>query len=535
MFKPKPFQPLSVEEALKDFRAPQEGLQIQLVRPFRVMPKDYFSIATSLPLGLAYLASTAEAAGYSVNVLDGQSIGFHDVSPTPDGRFILGGLNSESICKRIDPNANVIGLSLMFSQEWPYHRELIKDIKKQNPNALIICGGEHASSLPELCLRELPEIDYIVMGEGEITFLSLLHIAFSNDLECLKDLPSITYRSSSNEIVVNSGGFRMKDMDNLPRPAWNLFDLESYFSKTSSLSPNSKRTIPILATRGCPYQCTFCSSPTMWSTRYVMREPEKVVDEIVWLQEQFGVDDIDFFDLTAIVKKEWVLEFCEEMKRRQVNITWNLPAGTRSEALDKNVLTKIYESGCKYLSYAPESGSEETLRLIKKRVNLKNILKSTSDAISIGHCVRIFVIIGFPNEKIKDMLQSFIFTIKGALLGTDDIVTFVFTPYPGSELFQDLKKQDKVSLDDSYFLGLYSQLRLSMSGGVSYCPSMNWTTLNLLRLGQMTTFYLIAYLTQPKRILNLIKLICGKNISPQNILEQRILGFITRTNKVKAV
>jgi anaerobic magnesium-protoporphyrin IX monomethyl ester cyclase len=443
MFKPKPFQPLSVQEALRSFHAPCEGLHVQLVRPFRVMPRDYFSIGTSLPLGLAYLASAVEAAGYSVSVLDAQSSGFHDVSPTNDGRFITGGLDSESICEQIDPNANVIGISLMFAQEWPFHRELIKDIRKKNLNALIICGGEHSSSLPELCLREVPEIDYIVIGEGEITFLSLLHFVLNDSLESLRDLPSIAYRSISKEIVVNSGGARLKDIDNLPRPAWSLFDPSKYFSNVASLGPNTNRMLPMLATRGCPYQCTFCASPTMWSTRYVMRDPIKVVDEIAWLQEQFEVDTIDFFDLTAIVKKEWVLEFCEEMKRRQIKISWTLPAGTRSEALDKNVLTKIYESGCTYLSYAPESGSEETLKLIKKRVDLKNIFRSISHAKSIGHCVRIFIIIGFPSETLKDMFRSFVFAMKGALLGVDDIVSFIFTPYPGTELFQDLKKKKK--------------------------------------------------------------------------------------------
>ena len=121
--------------------------------------------------------------------------------------------------------------------------------------------------------------------------------------------------------------------------------------------------MPILATRGCPYQCTFCSSPTMWTTRYIMRNPKDIVDEIEWLVKKYDANDFEFFDLTAIIKKSWMLAFCKELRERKIgNITWQLPVGTRSEALDKETLQAIYDSGCAYICYAPESGSEKSLR-----------------------------------------------------------------------------------------------------------------------------------------------------------------------------
>ena len=124
------------------------------------------------------------------------------------------------------------------------------------------------------------------------------------------------------------------------------------------LADSTGRTMPILGTRGCPYQCTFCSNPMMWTTRYTMRNPVKVVDEMEWLVKQFKINSVDFMDLTAIVKKNWILDFCRELSIRKLNVTWNLPTGTRSEALDDETLKAIFEAGCTFLSYAPESGSE---------------------------------------------------------------------------------------------------------------------------------------------------------------------------------
>ena len=136
---------------------------------------------------------------------------------------------------------------------------------------------------------------------------------------------------------------------------------------------SSGRNMPILGTRGCPYQCTFCSNPTMWTTRYTMRDPKDVVDEVESLVKNHAARSIEFFDLTAIVKKDWIIAFCNELKARKLNVSWQLPSGTRSEALDDETLLAIYETNCRLLVYAPESGSPETLRIIKKNLKLDRL------------------------------------------------------------------------------------------------------------------------------------------------------------------
>ncbi len=112
----------------------------------------------------------------------------------------------------------------------------------------------------------------------------------------------------------------------------------------------------MLATRGCPYSCTFCSSPDMWTTRYYARSPASVVDEIADYVERYGISNVDFEDLTAFINRDWILAFCAELVRRDLHISYQLPSGTRSEALDAEVLAPLWRSGCRNLTYAPESG-----------------------------------------------------------------------------------------------------------------------------------------------------------------------------------
>src|SRR6201999_3016153 len=150
----------------------------------------------------------------------------------------------------------------------------------------------------------------------------------------------------------------IRALDTIPPPAWELVPLENYLSNGLTNGVNLGRSMPMLASRGCPYQCTFCSSPFMWTTRWVSRDVHLLVDEIIEYQERFGITNVDFYDLTAIVKRDWIIKFCEEPLRRGVKITWQLPSGTRSEAIDAEVVGWLERSGCRNLSYAPESGSE---------------------------------------------------------------------------------------------------------------------------------------------------------------------------------
>src|SRR5262249_16773051 len=151
---------------------------------------------------------------------------------------------------------------------------------------------------------------------------------------------------------------------------------------------------------------TFCSSPQMWTTKYLLRDVDDVLNEIEHYQKKYQVTSLQFYDLTAITKKSWTVEFCQKMLARGIAIKWSLPSGTPSEALDEEVIPLLAKTNCTYLVYAPESGSPETLHLIKKRIKLDVLNHSIRTAKKVGLTLRTNLIIGFPHETRKQIFET---------------------------------------------------------------------------------------------------------------------------------
>src|SRR5262245_15024160 len=248
---------------------------------------------------------------------------------------------------------------------------------------------------------------------------------------------------------------RIRKIDDIARPAWHLFPVEKYMEGGFAFGVNLGRSMPILATRGCPYQCTFCSSPAMWTTRYYVRDVHSVVDEIESYVERYPATNVDFYDLTAIIKRDWILAFCAELERRGLAITYQLPTGTRSEALDAEVLAALYRTGCRNICYAPESGSTETLARIKKKIKLERMVGSIRGATRTGIVVKANLMIGFPDETRRELWQTVRFGMKLAWLGVEDIPLFPFIPYPGTALYDSLRAKGTVpEMSNEYFAQL---------------------------------------------------------------------------------
>ena len=532
----KELDPRKMDSSLSSFRAPNNDKRVvTLCRPFAVLPKYSYSQPVTLPLGLAYVGGVIEKAGYKTKIIDATGEQkLVKVKRSEDNLYNLQGLTSQEILESIDPNTFIFGISLMFSQEWPMHKILIQRIKKKFPKIIIVAGGEHPSAIPEYTLRDCSSIDYVIRGEGEFSMLEFTHNLFIN--KSVKNIPGISFiDNKENKFVDNGSSKRIEHIDKLPRPAWHLLKPENYFTDffTIGLAKGKLRNMPILATRGCPYQCTFCSSPTMWTTRYIMRNPKEIVDEIEWLIKEYKANDFEFFDLTAIIKKDWILDFCNELKKRNINnITWQLPIGTRSEVLDEETLKALYESGCAFICYAPESGSEKSLNMIKKRVKLDRLVKSIKSAVKVGHTVKLNFILGFPHETLLDCLKSVFFGVYCSLrFGVSDVIYSMFSPYPGSELFEKLKKEKKINVDDDYFKKLMVYMDFTQSQ--SYCENVSSKMLIFLRFIGFALSYLAIYLSRPIRIYRFLKNFFRKDFFPNNLFEQRIYDFYIRLKLIK--
>lgn len=519
---------IDIEDAFVRFANPSVNAPITLIKPPVVFSKATYSIPIVMPLGLAYIAAVMEKSGYRVNILDCPGLGIDRIQLTPDGNFNVLGMDVDESIKLIPADTDIIGITIMFSQEWPFVRDYIKKVRAAFPKATIVVGGEHVTAMAEFSLKDCPAIDYVVLGEGELTFLQLVYeLRSKKPAEAIR---GVAYRKG--DAIVSGGQLpRLANIKKMPWPAWHLVNLEPYFRPNFTMGISQGRNIGMLATRGCPYQCTFCSNPTMWTTRYTMRDVKDVVDEMETYVRELKATSIDFYDLTAIVKKEWILDLIKELKVRGIKVVWQLPSGTRSESLDDEVLSGLKDTGCKFIVYAPESGSQRTLDMIKKRVNLDKLIDSVKIALAKKLIVKVNFIIGFPFETRMDVYKTMLFAWKLALIKTDDCNISTFAPYPGSELFQELNKEGRFGqINDAYFNGLVTQFDLTVPR--SFCRYVPGWELMIYRVMGMAVFYGLSYLRCPSRILRLVKFLLSKNaqFEPNSLLEQRVFDMKARFN-----
>lgn len=485
-------------------------MKIVLIQPPSLQCQDGYSTLTQPPLGMAYLAGYARSIGYTVSVVDGVGAAIEEAHPWPGAEgLLIQGLQLDDIVARVPKDADVIGYSCMFTHAWPMVRELMHKVKKAVPNAFYIGGGEHCTSMYEQVLRDAP-IDLVVYGEGEVTFGEVLQKIEKGDLNW-KDQPGVAYLNEDRVAVKNPRQDRVREPDTLPYPDWDALNITAYMDSHTFMGPSSSqaRSIPMLATRGCPYACTFCASPNMWTRMYRTREPKKVVEEMAHWKQMYGANDFQFQDLTAIVRKEWIVEFCQELIARELNITWQIPVGTRSEAIDQEVTDLLIKSGCKHITYAPESGSERILKAIDKKVHLDRLVDSAQAALNSGMRVCLFMIVGFPQEEDSDMKKTYQFIRRMARLGIHEIAVSTFVPLPGTSLFDTTTAIKPITVDDEYCYMMTGATRLFHIR--SWNPRYSDAKLRLFKLTAMAQFYALSFATHPTRPWKMLKALITSN------------------------
>jgi anaerobic magnesium-protoporphyrin IX monomethyl ester cyclase len=440
--------------------------KICLVRPRAGEAFRFSAQSLSLPLGLAYIAGALEAAGLAVAVVD--AVGEAPARRTQYFKGYLVGLPDDEVAARIPPDADIVGISVLFTHEWPSAVCLVCAIRRARPDVTIVLGGEHATAMPEFCLAT-SEADVLVLGEGEETIVELV-AALRSASPALSGVDGIAFRDG-NRIVVNRRRARRLDVDAIPRPAWKHFRVATYHEHGFVGGVNLRRvTVPILATRGCPYQCTYCTNPNMWTTRWVPRDPVAVVDEIETWMAEYGARNFPLQDLTAIVQRDWIVRFCSEIIARGLDIRWQMPTGTRAEAVDAEVAELLRRSGMVGMAYAPESGSDDTRRLIKKQMHTDKLLASIAAASGAGLNVALFIVIGFPHDTHASLRENLAFTDRAVEAGATEVSLGYYMALPGTELFDSLFDAGRIHLDRAYFGHILQSTELLPSQ--SYCEKL---------------------------------------------------------------
>ncbi len=497
------------------------SFHVTLIRPSFVLPVTSHQAQQGVPpLTLALLAATLKKHEYQVTCIDatGEKLGeYHDFGKSD---LLAQGLTIHEVTGRIPSHTNVIGISCMFANEWVYSRQLLQLIREKFPGAVIIAGGEHVSADFTHILKQDSGIDICVRGEGEETLLELLEKIRTSD--SWKEVVGISYLEQ-DEIKSTADRKRIINIDEIPWADWSAVPLRNYLDQGMGNDTQRKRSVPLIASRGCPYRCTFCTSPQMWGTRWIARDPHDVINEMKQSIRIYDANHFEFYDLTAIINKNWIHTFCDLLTAEKLEVSWSLPTGTRTEVLDRPTLAKIKASGCIKMTLAPESGSMATLERIKKKTKPEAMLKVIRNCRKEGMITKCNMIFGFPDQTMKEVFQSFVYIFRMALAGANDVACFSFVPYAGSELFNQLVASGKIIRDENYDDFLSRCIYNDTADIRSWSESIPQWLMPMLVMGGMLFFYVSSFLIRPWRFFQLIGRLLTSQ--PVTMLEMLLAGI----------
>ncbi|MFO8056391.1 MAG: cobalamin-dependent protein [bacterium] len=398
------------------------------------------------PMGIAYLGAATREAGYDVRCLD--TVVEAPYRETEVNEYISRfGLTYNQIIERVrEYRPQVVGLSCIFSNQWPAVRELTMRLKAMDPDIIVMSGGAHPTFMARLCMNDAP-LDFIIKGESEHSFLDLVD-KLRNE-EPVGEVDGIVYRDADGVRENPKTGY-IDDLDALPFPAHDLLDPEKYFKTVLPMGYTfiSPRNVPVVTTRGCPCRCTFCSSTHFWGNKHRTRSAENVLKELDWLHETFGVKEIKFQDDNLTILKDRAQEIFKGMIERPYKLIWNTPNGIATWTLDEETIRLMKESGCYEMTMAIESGNQEVLSsLIKKPLKLDKVREINRLARDYGISRAAYFIIGFPGETKEQIMDTVRFSRE---LKLESCVLFIFNPLPGSELFRECLRRGYIT-EESFF------------------------------------------------------------------------------------
>lgn len=380
---------------------------------------EYTYPRKSPPIGVASLAAFALQEGHDARIID----------------FNVTGKNDALLQETLGEYApDMIGISFMTNQ-YAQAIELIKKCKIYTPQPFLVAGGPHASAVPEELMDDVPELDGVVCGEGEIPLKKLLDSLSENGKKDLSRVPGLYYRiSGSTDVHSNGPNTEYMDFTEPPWPAWHLLDLEKY-NVVSAGGDSSKPTFALLSSRGCPAKCTFCDSNTVFGRKFRGRTAEDMLSEIMYLYKTYGMEQFDFVDDLITTDKKRIMGFCELLINSPIKFSWM--ANARLNTLDKEMLSNMQKAGCVRIDVGVESADPKVRKLMKKGVTNEQIVKIHKYCKEIGLYVGTFLMVGNFGETMESVRQT-AKLMKGL---TSDPSIAIACPYPGTELYTIAKEK----------------------------------------------------------------------------------------------
>ncbi len=379
------------------------------------------------PLGLFYLGAVLEKENFDVRIFD----------PYPDDDVDI-----EDI---IDFQPDVIGVTILTCYV-PRAKHIISLIKGRLKSVKVIVGGVHVTALPEESL-EFFEADFAVFGEGEFTVSELC--TRLRDKEPSEDIKGLTYRRNG-QIVRTEPRPQIQDLNELPLPARHLVNFDNYLFPPGVIRGFwTERCTSVMTSRGCPFQCIWCGTQTIFGHKVRRRSVDNVILEIESLQENYNIDSIWFVDDTFTLNKKWILEFCNKLIDKKIKLVWGCQSHVTT--IDEEMLVIMKRSGLVQLDFGVESGSNKVLKALKKNSSEDSIKKAFDMTKRLGIRRMATVLFGNPQEEKEDIEKTFKITKE---IKPDYVSSYFITPFPGTELMNMAKENKWLTGTDYDTLGL---------------------------------------------------------------------------------
>jgi anaerobic magnesium-protoporphyrin IX monomethyl ester cyclase len=382
--------------------------------------KHLFSnLGSVLPLGLAYIGAVLEKAGHSVKVLDYQ----------------LPEVTNEALIGELKSGYDAVGISITTLTSYSGYN-IAKMIKENSPKTVVIAGGPHTIALGEAVIDECKDVDYFVYGEGEMTIVELL-AAIGSGIDP-KSVNGIGFMSKEGKVVTKPREM-IEKLDDLPLPAYHLFDVQSYRPVAGMF-----KRLPfanIMTSRGCPFNCAFCNK-LVWGYKMRMRSPKNIIEEVKLLREKYGVREIAFFDDTFTMDKNRVIELCNLLRESAPGLIWK--CSTRVDSISPELLKQMKAAGCYSIGFGLESGNQDMLNRINKGITLEQSRSAIKMAKKAGLETRAYFMLNLPGDT-KETTEQ---TIKFSRELDPDFVDFEIThPYPNTNLWKSIENDPTFTIN----------------------------------------------------------------------------------------
>lgn len=403
-------------------------MKILFVNP--PVPHDYYNCEIYPPSSLLYLSGVLQKNGEEIRVLDFKIPKYNNSNNRED-------YYENILIEKISSfQPDLIGFGCLFSGNFPELLKLSIASKNMFSDIPIIIGGIHATIYAKEILTYCPSIDYVILSEGEESIVQFVNTIKKNNSNFEK-IDGFAYKKNGS-VVLNPKTHFIEDIDTIPFPAYDLIDLKDYYVDTSNWNNPKKlpinTSVPIISSRSCPNRCNFCSMFRVMGPKWRARSPENVVDEIEYVYNKFNHRHFSFMDDNFTLNKSRVLEICNLIIKRNLDIQFETPNGLSITTLDEEVLDALVSAGMVRTYLAIESGSDFIRNdIMRKRLPREKIFEIVKLIKKYKHLnVAAFFIMGMPEETHETLMDTYEM-IKS--IDVNRVYLMNLIPFPGTEVF----------------------------------------------------------------------------------------------------